>query len=67
MYTAIAQTRNMSIEASSMPLDTTSAEKRSYQYNQFVLYGYQYFDDLSQSTPLYLAYISRVFLTSSPI
>ena len=34
MYTAIAQTRNINIEASSLLLDTTSTEKRSYQYNK---------------------------------
>jgi len=33
MYTAIAQTRNINIEVSSRLLDTTSTEKRSYQYN----------------------------------
>ena len=34
MYTAIAQTRNINIEASSLLLRTTSTEKRSYQYNK---------------------------------
>jgi len=34
MYTAIAQTRNINIEASSLLLRTTSREKRSYQYNK---------------------------------
>jgi len=34
MYTAIAQTRNINIEASSLLLDTTSTEKRSYQYKK---------------------------------
>ena len=34
MYTAISQTRNINIEASSRLLDTTSTEKRSYQYNK---------------------------------
>jgi len=34
MYTVIAQTRNINIEASSLLLDTTSTEKRSYQYNK---------------------------------
>ena len=69
MYTAIAQTRNINIEASSLLLDTTSTEKRSYQYNKLstLLYHYQHFDYLSRSEPLYLAYITRVFLTSSPI
>ena len=37
MYTAIAQTRNINIKASSLLLDTTSTEKRSYQYNKFLL------------------------------
>jgi len=34
MYTAIAQTRNINIEASSLLLRTRSMEKRSYQYNK---------------------------------
>ena len=34
MYTAIAQMRNINIEASSLLLRTTSTEKRSYQYNK---------------------------------
>ena len=34
MYTAIAQTRNINIEASSLLLERTSTEKRSYQYNK---------------------------------
>jgi len=34
MYTAIAQTRNINIEASPLLLKTTSTEKRSYQYNK---------------------------------
>jgi len=34
MYTAIAQTRNINIEASSLLLETTSTENRSYQYNK---------------------------------
>ena len=69
MYTAIAQTRSIKIEASSLQLDTTSTEQRSYQYNKLstLLYRYQCFDDLYPSKPLYLAYITRVFLTSSPI
>ena len=48
MYTAIAQTRNINIEASSLLLDTTSTEKRSYQYNKLSqpLYLYEDFDDL---------------------
>ena len=67
MYTAIAQTRNINIVAFSLLLDTTSTKKRSFQYNRFLLYRYQYFDDLSQGTLLYLAYITLVFLTCSPI
>ena len=67
MYTAIAQTPNINIEASSQLLDTKSTEKRSYQYNKFLSYGYKYLDDLSRSIPLYLAYIAPVFLASSPI
>jgi len=34
MSTAIAQTRNINIEASSPLLDTGSTEKGSYQYNK---------------------------------
>jgi len=34
MYTAIAQTRNINIEASSRLLDTPRTEKRSYHYNK---------------------------------
>jgi len=69
MYTAIAQTRNINIEASSLLLDTTSTEKRPYQYNKLstLLYRYQYFDYPYRSESLYLAYITRVFVTSSPI
>jgi len=67
MYTAIAQTRNINIEGFSLLLDTTSTEKRSYQYNKFLLDRYQYFYNLYQSAQLYLAYITRIFLTSSPI
>jgi len=37
MYTAIAQMRNINIEASSLLLDTISTEKRSYQYNKFYI------------------------------
>ena len=46
MYTAIAQTRNINIEASSLLLETTSTETRSYQYNNLstLFYRYQYFD-----------------------
>jgi len=50
MYTAIAQTWNINIEASSLLLDTTSTEKRSYQYNKFLLDRYQYFNDICQSS-----------------
>jgi len=69
MYTAIAKTRNINIEASSPLLDTTSTEKRSYQYNKLstLLHRYQYIEYLYRSELLYLAYITRVFLTSSPI
>jgi len=51
MYTAIAQTRNINIAASLLLLDTTSTEKRSYQYNMLstLLYRYQYFEYLYQS------------------
>jgi len=50
MYTAIAQMRNINIEASSLLLDTTGTEKRSYQYNKLLtlLYHYHYFNDLHQ-------------------
>jgi len=69
MYTAIAQTWNIHIEASSLLLRKTSTEKRSYQYNKLstLLYRYQYIDDLYRSESLYVAYITRVFLTSSRI
>jgi len=67
MYTAIAQTRNINIKASPLLLRTTSTEKRSYQYNKFLSYRYQYFDYLPQSISLYLAYITRIFLASSLI
>jgi len=67
MYATIAQMQNTNIEASSLQLDTTSTEKRSYQYNKFFAYRYQCFDYLSRSILLYLAYISRVVLASSPI
>ena len=67
MYSVIAQTRNINIEASSLLLETTSAEKRSYQYNKFLSYRYQYFDYLPRSILLYLAYITCVFLASSLI
>jgi len=66
MYTAIAQTRNMNIEASSLLLEEASTEKRSYPYNKFLHYCYQYFDYLDRSAQLYLAYIPGVFLTSFP-
>jgi len=67
MYAVIAQTRNINIEPSWLLLDTTSTENRSYQYNKFLSYHYQYFDDLSRSILFYLTYITRVFLASSPI
>ena len=37
MYTSIAQTQNINNEASSLLLQTKSTEKRSYQYNKFLL------------------------------
>jgi len=57
MYTVIAQTRNINIEASSLLLDTTRTEKTSYLYNKLsaLLYRYQYFEDLCRSESLYLA------------
>jgi len=69
MYTTLAQTRNINIEASSLLLDTTRMEKRSYQYNKLstLLYRYQYFDNLYGSELLYLAYITHVLFTSSPM
>jgi len=69
MYTVIAQTRNIHIELSSPQLATISTEKRSYQYNKLstLLSRYHYFDNLYPSELLYLANITRVFLTSSPI
>jgi len=69
MYTAIAQTRNINIEAFSVLLDTRSREKRSYQYNKqsTLLYRYQYFDYLCRSELLDLAYITHVFIASSLI
>jgi len=67
MYTAIAQVQNINLEASSLPLDTTSTEKRSYQYKKFLSYRYQYFDYLPRSILLYLAYITPVFSASSLI
>jgi len=69
MYTAIAQTRNINIEASSLLLDTGGRRRDLINIISYstILYHYQYFDDLYRSKPLYLAYITRVFLTSSPI
>ena len=52
IYTTIAQTRNINIEASSQLLHTTCTEKRFYQYNKFLLDRYQYFDDLYQSSSI---------------
>jgi len=46
MYTAIVQTRNINSEASSLLLQKTSVAKRSYQFNKFLLYRYQNFEDL---------------------
>jgi len=68
MYTAISQTRNINIEASLLLLETTSVEKRSYEYNKFLLFIVT--NTLTiyiEVQPLYLAYITHVFLTSSPI
>jgi len=36
MYTAIGQTRDINIEASSLLLEKTSTGKRSYQYKKFL-------------------------------
>jgi len=36
MYTAIARTQNINMKASSLLLETTSTDKRSYQYNKFL-------------------------------
>jgi len=51
MYTAIAQTRNINIEASSLVLKTTSTEKRSYQYNK-LFYTFISLPILRQSIPM---------------
>jgi len=67
MYTAIAQTQNINIQASSLLLDTTSTEKTSYQYNKFLSDRYKYFDYLPRSILVYLAYSTCLFLASSPI
>jgi len=67
MNTALAQTPNINMEASSLRLETTSTKKRSYQYNKLSPLIYQYFDYLYRSESLYLAYITCVFLTRSPI
>jgi len=50
MYTAIAQTRNINIEASSLLLKTRSTEKRSYQYNK-LFYTFISLPILRQSIP----------------
>jgi len=50
MYTAIAQTRNINIEASSWLLETTSTEKRFYQYNK-LFYTFISLPILRQSIP----------------
>jgi len=63
----IAQMRDINIEADWVLLDTTSTEKRHYQYNKLLLDRYQYFDYLDRSLPLYLGYITSIFSTSSPI
>ena len=69
MYTAIAQTRNINIEASSLLLDKKARRRDLINIISYstLLYRFQYFDDLYRSKLLYLAYITRVFLTSSPI
>jgi len=49
MYTAITQTQDINIEASSLLFRyKESTDKRSYQYNKLstLLYRYQYFDHL---------------------
>jgi len=38
MYTGIAQTRNINIEASSPLLETISTEKRSYHYKKLYIF-----------------------------
>ena len=50
MYTAIAQTRNIIIEASSLLLRTRSTEKRFYQYNK-LYYTFIYLPILRRSIP----------------
>ena len=50
MFMVIAQMQNMNIKASSLLLDTTSTDKRSYQYNKILLDRHQYFDDLRHSS-----------------
>ena len=67
MYTAGAQTRNIIIKASLLLLDTTSMEQSSYTCNKLLSYHYQSFDYLPRSILFYLAYITLVFLASSPI
>jgi len=52
MYTAIAQTRNINIEACSRLLKTRSIEKRSYQYNKLFIDRYQYFDYRRESSSI---------------
>jgi len=39
IYTAIAQTRNINIEASLRLLETISTEKRSYHYTKFYIFN----------------------------
>jgi len=69
MYTGIAQTRNINIEASSLLFETKARRRDLINIISYstLLYRYQYFDDPNRSKLLYLAYITRVFLTSSHI
>jgi len=66
MYTAIAQTRNINIEASLLLLDTTSTKKRYYQYNRFYLIATNNLMIYTKVPLLYPAYMTRVFLTNAP-
>jgi len=67
MYTAIAQTRNINIEGFSQLLKTIRTEKRSYPYNKFLLFVATNISTLYiEVQPLHLAYLTGVFLMSSP-
>jgi len=46
MNTAIAQTQHINNEASLLRLETTSTEKRFYQYKKFLLIATNIFDHL---------------------